>query len=234
MKRKLNKVLCIFFALLVCCLCGVSAFAAEPISVKIDVETKLNGSVPKTSEDYVFVLKSSETGKEITCTVNGEGKGTFEGLTFNKVGVYNFVVTQQKGSNTDCVYDDTVYYLTVTVFYNENSYDFDIAAIVYKDGVDEKQDSIIFENTYKEVVTEETTTEKVTEETTIESTTEKVTEKTQPSSEKEATTEDTDNPYTGDNSKMTMWLSLFGVGVVLVVGAFIVLVNKKKDFEEIN
>ena len=215
MKRKLNKVLCIIFALLMCCIYGVTAFAAESVSVNVDVNVKLTGEVPKTPEKNVFVLRSVDTGREFTCTVNGEGKGTFEGVTFDKAGIYNFVLTEQEGSNPDCSYDKTVYYLTITVYYNEDSYDFEIAAKVFKDGADEKQDSIVFENVYKEITTEKVTTK------------EKITEKTENKDEP-------DNPNTGDNSGMPMWLGLFAISFVFTAGAFIVLVPRKKDSEEIN
>lgn len=230
MKRKFNRVLCIIFALLVCCLCGVTAFAAEPVSVNIGAEVKLRGAVPESPENYVLILRSVDTGEEIICNVNGEGKANFEGLVFDRAGVYNYIVTQQKGENSDCIYDDTVYYLTVTVFYAEDSYDFDIAAKVYKGGIDEKQDSIVFENIYKEITTEVTTeaTTKTEDITKVTKVTEKTTEKV---------IEDVDNgdtPYTGDNNRMQMWIGLFAIGFVFVVGAGIVLVAKKKDFEEIN
>ncbi|MBP9987870.1 MAG: hypothetical protein KBT46_00060 [Ruminococcus sp.] len=230
MKRKLNKVLCIIFALLMCCICGITAFAAEPVSVNVDVEVKLDGAKPDTPEEYLLVLKSVDTGREYVCTVNGENKATFD-ISFSNVGVYNYTVTQKKGNNANCTYDDTVYYLTITVFYGNNSYDFDIAAKVYKDGVDEKQDAIIFENIYKEVTTQ-STTEKSEERT--EPITKVVTEKPSAATENVTTAQTHQNPNTGDNSGLPMWLGLFAIGIVFAASSFIVLVPKKKDSEEIN
>ncbi len=232
MKRKLNTVFCIILALLLCFGMGLSAFAVnDSVSVKIKASVVCSGGVPETKEKYVLKLKSLDNGSELFTEIDGEGECEFPELSFNEVGIYKYTVTQVKGNNKDCTYDGTVYYLTITVFHGENIYDFDIAAKVLKDGVDEKQDAVVFGNVYKEIEqpTEEPTeepTEKPAEKPTKpeEKTTEKVTEK--------AAEDNSDTPYTGDTNSLSMWFGLTAIGFVFIVSALIVLTPKKKYSDE--
>lgn len=236
--KKLNKVLCVLFALVMCCSFAVTAFAAEPVSVRLEADVRLSGDVPQNPEEFVLVLTNVKTEQESRCTVKGDGTGVFDRLTFDNVGVYKYTVRQQKGSNPDCTYDDTVYYLTVTVFNSNKEFDFNVAATVYKDGADEKQDAIVFENIYKTKTAEEPTTEEPTTETP----TTEPTQKTEPSTTEpygpteKTTAEDKpsphDNPNTGDNSRMPMWMVMFAVGFVFVSGSLVALIPKKKDSDE--
>ncbi len=249
MNGKFNKVLCVLFALIVCSSFVVTAFAAESVSVGIEASVKLSGTLPATSESFVIVMKSVDTGNESICTINGEGTGAFDKLTFSKPGKYKFTVKQKAGSNPDCTYDNAVYNVTITVFNSDNSYDFKVAATVYKDGVSEKQDSIVFANVYKTVTTKEHVTGEVVTEVpkTTEPASESGSTKTEESvsntepqstqasqSTEEATTAKADEsndsrPNTGDNSRMPLWVVMFVIGLVLISGSLVVLMPKKRD-----
>lgn len=227
MNIKFNKLFSVILALLLCFGTGLCAFAGNDVSVKINAVVSCSGGVPEKKEKYALRLKSLDTEQELFCEADGEGECTFPELSFGKAGIYNYIVTEEKGNNEACKYDDTVYYLTITVFYDENTYDFDIAAKVLKDGESEKQDEIAFVNVYKEVEeptenpTEEPVkpTEKTTEEVT-ENITENVTEKA------------SDTPYTGDTNSVSMWFGLAAIGFMFIAAAVVVLAPKKRYSDE--
>lgn len=226
MKKKFNKVFCIILVLLLCCSLSAMAFAASPVSVSLEVSTVLSGTPAEESETFEFVLTSLDTGDEFFTTVDGAGTARFDRLTFNQVGVYKYTVRQTQGVNPNCTYDSTIYYVTISVFNGQNGYDFRMTATVYKDGADEKQDSIVFENVYKAVPTEPTKPSEP--DTTVPS---NVSEETS-SITQEASTSVTKNPNTGDNSGLQMWIVLFATGFIFVVGALTILVPKKRDSED--
>lgn len=227
MWEKFNKTLCIILMLLLCCSFSTAAFAASPVSVSLEVSTVLSGAQTEDDETFEFVLMSLDTGDEFFTTVDGAGTAKFDKLTFNQVGVYKYTVRQTQGVNPNCTYDSTIYYVTISVFNSQNGYDFRISATVYKDGADEKQDSIVFENIYKAVTTEPT--EPAEPDTTVPSS---VSEETSNITQEASTSVTNNNPNTGDNSGLQMWVVLFAVGFIFVVGALIILAPKKKDSED--
>ncbi len=226
MRKKFNKLFCIILMLLLCCSFSTAAFAASPVSVSLEVSTVLSGTQTE-SETFEFVLTSLDTGDEFFTTVDGAGTARFDRLTFNQVGVYKYTVRQTQGVNPNCTYDSTIYYVTISVFNGHDGYDFRMSATVYKDGADEKQDSIVFENIYKTVTTEPT--EPTEPDTTVPSS---VSEETSNITQEASTSVTNNNPNTGDNSGLQMWVVLFAVGFIFVVGALIILAPKKKDSED--
>ena len=151
MKRKFNKILCIMFALLLGVSQCVVAFAGgvDPVTITPEACVKVTGNAPETSEDFLIVFKADGSDISENYTVNGEGTVKLTPLTFEKPGIYNYTITQQKGTNSNCSYDESVYRLKITVLYSEAPYRLIINAALRKDGVDGKSDSITFENNYK-------------------------------------------------------------------------------------
>ena len=98
-----------------------NTYKAEPVTdVVIEATKELvditgGGELVLTPKDgdFSFVLKQ---GNEVIATAtNVGGKVTFPGMSFDKVGVYNYTISEVAGNATGFSYDRTVYNVTVTV-----------------------------------------------------------------------------------------------------------------------
>ena len=112
--------------LLTLTLLPVSAFAAQyPISVTLPVSVMQLGSVSE--EEFRFLLTPldgapmPEEGQEqCEITRTGEGEISFPAISFRAAGVYNYTITQLKGSTPNAHYDSSVFDVTVTVTNSED------------------------------------------------------------------------------------------------------------------
>ncbi|MCL2695179.1 MAG: Cna B-type domain-containing protein [Clostridiales bacterium] len=86
------------------------------------VKKVITGSRPAADDTFTFKLEAingapmpdgSADGVK-TITVTGEGERSFGSIEYREAGTYSYRVTEIKGS-ADCVYDETVYIITVTV-----------------------------------------------------------------------------------------------------------------------
>lgn len=136
---------------------STAALAAEAKSVKLPVTMKLSSYHPSTPEELVLIL----TAKDETCpmpegtvdgvykmTVSGEGVKEFPEIVFPKVGIYEYTIHQEKGTHSRGTYDETVYNVTIFV---TNTEDGELATTIvsYVDGVAEKQNEMVFSNSYR-------------------------------------------------------------------------------------
>lgn len=129
----------------------ISVFAAGGAEVKIPVSVELSGEKPSPEETYTYVLKAVDDApmpEDSTVTITGSGKAAFGAITYQTPGIYCYTVTQQAGKNARGHYDETVYYVKVTVTNAEKGgLQAVVAAHTDPQMVSEKSD-ITFKNTY--------------------------------------------------------------------------------------
>lgn len=121
----MKKAICVVFALLMMVVMAVPALAAQPPTTStMDVTMVIKGDdVPQTAEDYTIqVVPVSESNPMPTGSADGVYQFTITGadterfsITFDQVGDYQYRVSQIKGSNKSCTYDQTVYLVTFQV-----------------------------------------------------------------------------------------------------------------------
>lgn len=133
-----------------------SAYAAGELEVQIPVSVELTGEAPSPEETFTAVLQAVDgapmpaTG---TVEINGAGSAAFPAISYSTPGIYCYTVSQQAGSHERGHYDDTVYYVRVTVINGETGgLEAIIAAHTDQAMTGEKQD-IVFANSYDPVPT---------------------------------------------------------------------------------
>lgn len=129
---------------------AVAHAATESATVELEVEKRVEGDVPSTPEDYVFVLEGKGDApmpSEDTVTVAGEGRSSFPEITFTEPKTYQYTVREVPGSSEDCTYDTSVYDVTVEVLTDDDG-NLSTAVWAEKQGSDTKVSSIEFVNTY--------------------------------------------------------------------------------------
>lgn len=108
----------------------ISAVAAGVAEVKIPVSVELSGEKPSPDETYTIILQGEDEApmpEENTITVTGAGKAEFPAVEYSVPGVYTYSVSQQPGKLENGHYDNTVYYVKVTVTNGESG---DLEAVV--------------------------------------------------------------------------------------------------------
>lgn len=149
MKRKLPLFIAILLLGVMSPL-AVAHAATESATVELEVEKRVEGDVPSTPEDYVFVLEGKgdvPMPSEDTVTVAGEGRSSFPEITFTEPKTYQYTVREVPGSSEDCTYDTSVYDVTVEVVTDDDG-NLSTAVWAEKQGSDTKASSIEFVNTY--------------------------------------------------------------------------------------
>ena len=129
----------------------ISAMAAGVAEVKIPVSVELSGEKPSPDETYTIILQGEDEApmpEENTITITGAGKAEFPAVEYAVPGVYTYSVSQQPGKLENGHYDNTVYYVKVTVT-NGESGDLEAVVAAHTDAQmnSEKQD-IGFVNSY--------------------------------------------------------------------------------------
>ncbi|MTR69434.1 Spy0128 family protein, partial [Streptococcus parasanguinis] len=94
----------------------------KPVEVTPEVEKQLEGRVLVDGE-FSFKIKEVQPNKSLpayeeTVTNKADGKATFSKLTFNKVGTYDYTITEIPGSDKNVDYDEMTVSMTVTVTEN--------------------------------------------------------------------------------------------------------------------
>ena len=160
MKTKIKKTAAAFlFALLCLTVFPASVSAADSAertaSVAIPVSVNLSGEVPSPAETYTVTMQAAEEGtprpSENTLTITGVGTAAFPAVTYTQPGIYCYTVTQQAGSHARGHYDNTVYYVRISVTNGENG-GLEAVAAVHTDAqmISVKQE-LTFTNTYDPV-----------------------------------------------------------------------------------
>lgn len=158
----MRKLLNVFLALVMTVMCSMTmvlpAYAAELPGVSVPVTISLSGTLPYPAEDYTVVLKADDTAYPMPdgavngvyfMTITGEDTDNFPMITYERVGIYTYTVYQVAGTNQKCVYDDTVYVLTVTVSNKMDYSGLEATAVLYPDSEGNKQSGAEFGNKYK-------------------------------------------------------------------------------------
>lgn len=141
------------------------AFAAGEPGVSVPVKVSLSGTLPARSESFRFLLKADDPASpmprgaengEYTLTVTGAGTKRFPTAYFTREGVYTYTVSQVRGTNQNCTYDDSVYTLVVTAEKTLQG-GLEVSVALHQGENGEKVNTAAFENTYKSTTAGTTT-----------------------------------------------------------------------------
>lgn len=137
----------------------MTAFAAESAAsptIEPTVKIELSGRVPSKAEEFTVILE----GKTADCPMPNGGEGniykmTFEGggeqkiapITYERVGIYQYIVYMEGGNISTGTYSKTVYNLDVYVMNREDGNGLEAVAHAYTDNPSEKKE-LNFENSY--------------------------------------------------------------------------------------
>lgn len=135
------------------------AQAAEMPMVEVPVTVTLSGTEPDFPETFHIRLQAEnaenpmpEGSQEGSCLLElaGANTGAFPSISYPKVGIYHYTISQDAGSNSSCSYDKAVYYLTVYVT-NAKDGGLESTTVLYKDKESDKLDRAVFHNAYASV-----------------------------------------------------------------------------------
>lgn len=130
-------------------------------NVTIPVYVHLSGRSAAANETFTVTLEAVDEGAPMpaageetiqvpaVATDNKTASGEFK-IHYTVPGVYHYKITQTAGNAAYTSYDKTVYYVTVSVFYNEKdgSLDYEVAARKNDPNATDKVDYIEFFNSY--------------------------------------------------------------------------------------
>lgn len=141
-------------ALMLCivCLMGLSqtAFAAdEEITVSLPVTVLVAGNTPTPAEKFkieLTALNGAPEAQQNPITVRGGEARPFY-ICFDKVGVYEYTVKQEKGTNSNATYDKTEYHVKLTITYNIKG-QLEVSAAIREGNQTEKAGKVVFRNNY--------------------------------------------------------------------------------------
>ena len=158
MKLNVRGCLMMLLMLALCLTMSVSALAEQP-SVTVGVTVKLEGS-PLPEEVFAIQLKSRDAANPMPkgavdgvseTAVTGAGSVSLPEITFQRVGVYEYTISQVAGKAADCAYDSSVYHLTVYVVNSESGNGLEATAVLYRNGEGDKLGAAEFVNVYPTV-----------------------------------------------------------------------------------
>lgn len=147
-------------------------FAAGTTSVSLPVTVNLSGPLPSKAQNFKITLTAVDAanpmpegtvGGEYTLTVSGKDKtnaDTFPAITFNRVGIYDYTITQLKGTSKKCTYDTQVYYARIYVTNSRDMTALESTVVIYTENpnTDDKQadkaDALVFANKYAKTTTD--------------------------------------------------------------------------------
>ena len=131
MKSNFHKGALVLMALLLCLAAAPSGLAEEEgLSLRLDAEILLTGTVPAAAETYTVRMTADngrnpmpggQAGGSYDLHITGAGIESFPAMTFDALGIYTYTIEQLPGSNALCHYDARVYQLTVSVVNAESS-----------------------------------------------------------------------------------------------------------------
>ena len=141
------------------CLCQPAAFAATAADQhtqlqELPVSIQSTGETPLPKETLTVELEAVDNAPlpEVTTLEITDGEtGSFGPIDYTKPGYYVYTVRQRAGVNTRGTYDETVYYLRVSVVWDNDKLVARMAVHTQADLMDEKVSSITFNNSYKAI-----------------------------------------------------------------------------------
>lgn len=134
------------------CLCQPAAFAATAADQhtqlqELPVSIQSTGETPLPKETLTVELEAVDNAPlpEVTTLEITDGEtGSFGPISYTKPGYYVYTVRQRAGVNTRGTYDETVYYLRVSVVWDNDKLVARMAVHTQADLMDEKVSSITF------------------------------------------------------------------------------------------
>lgn len=166
MKMNFRGCLMMLLALALCLTMGAGALAEQP-AVTVGVTVELKGSpLPNPAKAYTIQLKSLDEANPMPegavdgvseTVVTGAGSASLPEITFQRVGIYEYTVSQLPGKAAECSYDKSVYHLTVYVVNNEAYDGLEATAVLYKNNEGDKLSTAAFTNVYPTVTPAPTT-----------------------------------------------------------------------------
>lgn len=159
MKRKIlaAAILTLLYAMM---LCGAALAAQEPGTVNQEVIITLSGTLPGHRETFTVVMEAldgnnpmpgGQTGGTYSIDILGqtrENSGWFPTMTYTRPGRYMYEVWQVPGDHPRCTYDETHYFMTVTVLNKPDFSGFDVTVTFRDDEGGPKPDNDLFHNEY--------------------------------------------------------------------------------------
>lgn len=162
MKSSFAKFSLVLAALLLCLsMLSTAALAEEAPTVQINAQVTLEGTLPSTPESYILRMSADnasnpmpdgQTGGRYDLTITGAGTADFPAMTFEKVGIYTYSISQLAGENEHCTYDERSYKLTVSVVNAENGGLAAVVAMYQADVAEKKESTALFHNVYETIV----------------------------------------------------------------------------------
>lgn len=163
MKSSFSKILLTLAALILCLAAMMSPAlaAANGLTVQLDAEITLEGTLPDPAETYTIRLTADDsanpmpggqTGGSYDLEITGAGAASFPEIAYDKLGIYTYTIAQVAGSNADCTYDARTYSLTVSVINAGQGGGLAVEVALREDGAVEKTDKAVFHNAYKVIV----------------------------------------------------------------------------------
>lgn len=158
MKSNFHKGALVLMALLLCLAAAPSGLAEEEgLSLRLDAEILLTGTVPAAAETYTVRMTADngrnpmpggQAGGSYDLHITGAGIESFPAMTFDALGIYTYTIEQLPGSNALCHYDARVYQLTVSVV-NAESSGLAMEVALRAEGLETKMERVVFENAYQ-------------------------------------------------------------------------------------
>ena len=136
-------------------LLSVFAATAEEVTETLNVSISVKGTPPETPETYTirltaegdFPMPAGADGKNYDLKVTGAASGSFPAISYDRVGIYTYSVTQVPGSTAGVQYDPSVFDVKVQVYNKQDYSGFEIATAIRKRG-NETKTPIAFVNIY--------------------------------------------------------------------------------------
>lgn len=135
-------------AILICLPFSFTDVMADDLSVDCAMPTVTitdTGTVPAGTA-YKVAMKDDQTSKIEEIEVSSNSKGTFPKKTFTELGIYEYDIYQESGTDTHCQYDGRSYHLAI---YVTNETDGIRTASIVTDPNGTKVDSVSFANAWK-------------------------------------------------------------------------------------
>ncbi len=196
MKRKFRTIGLLLAIMFSMTMMTAPVLAANQAGISVPVPIRLEGTLPDTPENFKVVLTAENSAYPMPVgavdgvaflTYTGAGSDFFV-ISYDRVGIYTYMINQMVGSDSECTYDSSVYLLTVAVTNAEDGSGLEVAAVLYPDAKSDKQSGAEFVNTYP--------AQETTQETTAEP-------------------EPSDAPKTGDESEIEIWICLFLLSAIV-------------------
>lgn len=132
----------------------VNTYDPEDVTVTIPVQKIVTGNPRPDNNVKIFtftLLGKGEVpmpeGTENVVTITDQGNGEFGEITFDKAGVYEYTVTETKGTETGYTYDESTYTVKITVADEDGVLE---AEVSYKKGSAAAEKSV-FTNIYRPI-----------------------------------------------------------------------------------